>query len=171
MDIGAEEIVVCVPRDENTQIVKAFGNYTVDLQAIGKWLQEHKVQTVAMESTGVYWIPLFEELERQGFECLLISSRSLGRVAGGRATSQMRSGSRPCTVMDCWKVHFDRRRTGGAANVVAPSRAITRSSLAAHPTHAEGVTANERAVIPGIERCDRGRPGSAIIRAIVAGDT
>jgi transposase len=85
VDIGAEEIVVCVPGPENTQIVKTFGNYTADLQAISRWLQEHGVKTVAMESTGVYWIPLFEELERQGFECLLISSRSLRRVAGRKS--------------------------------------------------------------------------------------
>jgi transposase len=85
VDIGAVEIVVCVAGDENTQIVKAFGNYTVDLQAIGKWLKEHQIKTVAMESTGVYWIPLFEELERQGFECLLISSRSLRRVPGRKS--------------------------------------------------------------------------------------
>lgn len=85
VDIGAVEIVACVSGDESTQIVKAFGNYTVDLQAIGKWLHEYHVKTVAMESTGVYWIPLFEELERQGFECLLISSRSLRRVAGRKS--------------------------------------------------------------------------------------
>ena len=88
VDIGAEEIVVCVTGAGNTQIVKAFGNYTVDLQNIGKWLQAHHVKTVAMESTGVYWIPLFEELERAGFECLLISSRSLRRVAGRKSDIQ-----------------------------------------------------------------------------------
>jgi len=88
IDIGAEEIVVCVAGDETTQIVKAFGNYTVDLQNIGKWLAEHQVKTVAMESTGVYWIPLFEELERQGLECLLISSRSLRRVSGRKSDIQ-----------------------------------------------------------------------------------
>ena len=77
VDIGAVEIVACVSGDENTQIVKAFGNYTVDLQALARWLKSYEVKTVAMESTGVYWIPLFEELERQDFECLLISSRSL----------------------------------------------------------------------------------------------
>ncbi len=85
IDIGAVEIVACVAGDEATQIVKAFGNYSVDLQAIGKWLGEHGIQTIAMESTGVYWIPLFEELERQGFECLLISSRSLRRVPGRKS--------------------------------------------------------------------------------------
>jgi len=55
------------------------------LQALGKWLDEHHIKTVAMKSTGVYWIPLFEELERQGFECLLISSRSLRRVPGRKS--------------------------------------------------------------------------------------
>ena len=82
VDIGATEIVACVSEGEDVQLVKAFGNYTVDLQAIAKWFHEHRIKTVAMESTGVYWIPLFEELERQGYECLLISSRSLRKVAG-----------------------------------------------------------------------------------------
>jgi transposase len=85
VDIGAIEIVACVSGNENTQIVRAFGNYTVDLQALAQWMKSHQIKTVAMESTGVYWIPLFEELERQGFECLLISSRSLRRVAGRKS--------------------------------------------------------------------------------------
>lgn len=85
IDIGAEEIVVCVAANENTQLVKGFGSYTVDLHAIADWLSEHKIRTVAMESTGVYWIPLFELLEARGFECLLISSRSLRRVAGRKS--------------------------------------------------------------------------------------
>ncbi len=85
VDIGAIEIVACVSKDENTQIVKAFGNYTVDLQALAQWMKSYHIKTVAMESTGVYWIPLFEELECQGFECLLISSRSLRRVAGRKS--------------------------------------------------------------------------------------
>ena len=82
VDIGATEIVACVPDGDEVQLVKAFGNYTVHLHAICEWFRKHKIKTVAMESTGVYWIPLFEELERQGFECLLISSRSLRKVAG-----------------------------------------------------------------------------------------
>ena len=86
VDIGAHEIEVCVSDNSNTtQIVRAFGSYTVDLQGIGVWLKEHEVTTVAMESTGVYWIPLFEELERCGFHCHLISSRSLRRVPGRKS--------------------------------------------------------------------------------------
>ena len=82
VDIGATEIVACVPDGDEIQLVKGFGNYTVDLQAIAKWFSDHTIKSVAMESTGVYWIPLFEELERQGFACLLVSSRSLRKVAG-----------------------------------------------------------------------------------------
>ena len=57
----------------------------MDLQGLGGWLKQYGIRIVAMESTGVYWIPLFEELERQGFECLLISSRSLRRVSGKKS--------------------------------------------------------------------------------------
>jgi len=85
VDIGAEEIVACVASNETTQLVRGFGNYTVDLHAIADWLTEHKIKTVAMESTGVYWIPLFEVLEQRGFECLLIISRSLKRVSGRKS--------------------------------------------------------------------------------------
>jgi transposase len=85
VDIGAHEIMVCVPGPDNTQLVRSFGNYTIDLYAIAKWLEEYGIETVAMESTGVYWIPLFEVLESNQFHCLLISSRSLRRVPGRKS--------------------------------------------------------------------------------------
>jgi hypothetical protein len=82
VDIGAVEIIVCVAGENNTQIVKAFGNYTVDLHAIADWLTEHKVKTVAMESTGVYWIPLFEVLEQ------VPNREAFLRLAGGSAQAR-----------------------------------------------------------------------------------
>lgn len=87
IDIGAHEIMVCVPGPDNTntQLVRSFGNYTADLYAVAKWLGEHGVQAVAMESTGIYWIALFEVLEIHNFHCLLISSRSLRRVPGRKS--------------------------------------------------------------------------------------
>ena len=51
VDIGAHEIMVCVAESESIQVVRSFGTYTVELQAIGTWLAEHAVETVAMEST------------------------------------------------------------------------------------------------------------------------
>lgn len=85
VDIGAREIWVCVPGPGNTQQVRRFGSYTVDLLAIAAWLRSHAIETVAMESTGIYWIPLFELLESRGFECCLISSRSIRRIPGRKS--------------------------------------------------------------------------------------
>lgn len=85
IDLGAHEIMVCVSGPGNTQLVRSFGNYTIDLYAVAKWLREYGVETVAMESTGIYWIPLFEVLETHNFHCLLISSRSLRRVPGRKS--------------------------------------------------------------------------------------
>ncbi len=85
VDIGAQEITVCVPGDENTQLVRSFGTYTADLHAIAAWLKEHHIESVAMESTGVYWIPLFETLEAAGFRCHLISARTLRRIPGRKS--------------------------------------------------------------------------------------
>ena len=68
VDIGAHEIVACVPDGDAQQIVRTFGTYTADLQALADWFVDRGIETVAMESTGVYWIPLFEELEARGFD-------------------------------------------------------------------------------------------------------
>ncbi len=85
VDIGATEIVACVPGDAATQLVRAFGTYTVDLHALCQWFRAQGITTVAMESTGVYWIPLLELLEAESFECLLISARALRRVPGKKS--------------------------------------------------------------------------------------
>jgi hypothetical protein len=53
VDIGAHEIVICIPGPGATQLVRTFGNYTEDLHAIADWLIENGIETVAMESTGV----------------------------------------------------------------------------------------------------------------------
>jgi hypothetical protein len=85
VDIGAHEIVACVPDGEEQQIVRTFGTYTADLQMLADWLVDRGIQTVAMESTGVYWIPLFEELEARGLHCCLISAASIKRVPGRKS--------------------------------------------------------------------------------------
>ena len=60
VDIGAHEIVACVPDGEDQQIVRTFGTSTADLQTLADWCVDRGMQTVAMESTGVSWIRLFE---------------------------------------------------------------------------------------------------------------
>lgn len=73
IDIGSDKMFVCVPTDSSEKSVAVFGAFTDDLLAIAAWLKECRVKTVAMESTGVYWIPLYEILEKQGFDVALVS--------------------------------------------------------------------------------------------------
>src|SRR6516162_6635145 len=73
---------VAVPRDRDSQPVRPFGAFTVDLEAIADWLTACGVDTVAMESTGVYWIPLYELLERRGFKVFLVDARAVAKVDG-----------------------------------------------------------------------------------------
>src|SRR5579863_427512 len=66
IDIGAREIFVAVPPGCESNPVQVFPTFTEDLQSMAKWLVRCGVTTVAMESTGVYWIPLYDVLEQQG---------------------------------------------------------------------------------------------------------
>jgi transposase len=82
VDIGAEEIWVAVPGDRDEQPVRRFRSFTGDLKAIVAWLRECHIDTVVMESTGVYWIPLFQMLADGGFEVYLVNARQYKNVAG-----------------------------------------------------------------------------------------
>src|SRR6266581_5790686 len=75
IDIGATEIFVAVPADRETDSVRSFPTFTQDLHALADWLQQCRVDTVAMESTGVYWIPLFQILEARGIEVHLVNAQ------------------------------------------------------------------------------------------------
>ena len=66
IDVGATEIFVAVPQDRDPSPVRSFETFTEDLHRLKEWLLECRITTVAMESTGVYWIPLFQILERAG---------------------------------------------------------------------------------------------------------
>jgi transposase len=111
IDIGAAEIWVCVPAgavppattppgaappdawqaelpSDTLARVRRFGSFTADLQAIAGWLRQCGVTTVAMESTGVYWIPLYDWLQAEGFEVLLVDPRQTARAPGRPKTDK-----------------------------------------------------------------------------------
>jgi len=60
LDIGAEEIYACVPADRDKEPIRIFATFTADLYALADWLEACGIETVAMESTGVYWTPVYE---------------------------------------------------------------------------------------------------------------
>lgn len=95
IDIGATEIFVAVPADRAAENVRSFPTFTQDLYAAAEWLSQCGIKTVAMESTGVYWIPLFQILEARGFEVCLVNARHVKNVPGRRTD-----------VLDCQWLQF-----------------------------------------------------------------
>jgi hypothetical protein len=90
IDVHSDMHMVCVPADRDADPVRQFGANTADLQEIAAWLKKCGVKTIALESTGIYWIPLFELLETEGFEVFLVEPGQL-----------LRCGARPKTdVLD-----------------------------------------------------------------------
>ena len=85
IDIGSGEHWVCVPSDRAQKNVRSFGCFTSDLFALAEWLLECQVETVAMESTGVYWIPLFQILEAKGLDVNLVNAHHVKTVPGRKS--------------------------------------------------------------------------------------
>ena len=95
IDIGATEVVVAVPADRDPESVRSFPTFTEDLHALADWLQQCRVDTVAMESTGVYWIPLFQILEARGIDVHLVNAQHVHHVPG-----------RKTDVLDCQWIQY-----------------------------------------------------------------
>jgi transposase len=90
LDIGAAEIWASVPEDRREQPVQVFPTFTIDLERLADWLEGCGIDTVAMESTGVYWIPVYDLLEARGFKVYLVNARHIKNVTG-----------RKTDVLDC----------------------------------------------------------------------
>lgn len=82
IDVGSAEHYVAVPPDRDPQPVRKFDSFTADLHALADWLAACGIETVAMESTGVYWIGLYQVLESRGFEVKLVNARHAKNVPG-----------------------------------------------------------------------------------------
>jgi transposase len=85
IDVVAEEVFVAVPPDRVDEPVRSFETFTRDLYELAEWLQSCGVRTVAMESTGVYWIPLFQILETRGLEVFLVNAQHVKNVPGRKS--------------------------------------------------------------------------------------
>lgn len=98
IDIAYGEMQVCVPEDRDGENNRCFGSFTCDYEEIASWLKTCGITTVAMESTGSYWVGLFSFIEEKGFDVLLAMRRtSLTR----RRDSAYISGGRSPKVVIC----------------------------------------------------------------------
>lgn len=90
IDLGSEVHWVCAPKVGGVgREVATFGATTPELEKLAAWLKERKVETIALESTGVYWIAPHEVLERHGFDLTLVNTRELARVPGRKKTDRI----------------------------------------------------------------------------------
>ncbi len=112
IDLGSEAHYVAIPEDSGPDEVRRFGCFTCDLNEMADWLKAHKVTDIAMESTGVYWIPVYEALASHGFNVVLVDAR-LAKALPGRKTD----------VQDCQWIR-DLHMYGLLQSCVVPEAAI-----------------------------------------------
>src|SRR5712691_9683713 len=170
VDSGAHEIMACVPDGDDQQLVRAFGTYTADLEALADWFMDRGIQTAAMESTGVYWIPLFETLEAHGIQCCLISAQAIKHVPG-----------RKSDVLDCqWiqtlhsygllSASFRPDADFVALRALLRHRAQLLEHRAPHILHMQKALLQMNIQLSQALSDVTGVTGQCIIRAIVAGE-
>jgi len=144
MDIGAEEIYVAVPCDHDEQPVRCFSTFTCDLHALAEWLQRCGIDTVAMESTGVYWIPIFQILESRGFEVFLVNGSLLEECA--RAQERRLRLPMDSVPSFGWSSASQLPPSGQSMRcpyVVAASSEFTPDGCRTHSAHAEIAQSHE----------------------------
>lgn len=170
IDIGSREIFVSVPPDRCDDPVQSFGVMTDDLRRLADFLTTCRIDTVAMESTGVYWVPLYEILQEQGFDLWLVNSREVKAVPGRKSDvldSQwlrrlhthglLRRSFRPGPEIVEFRQYQRQRNTlvrGAADNIRRMQKAMNLMNLHLHT------------VISSIT----GKTGMAILRAVVSGE-
>lgn len=170
IDVGATEIYIAVPVDRSTKPVRRFETFTSDLHDAAKWLKECGIVSIAMESTGVYWIPIFQILDTYGFKVVLVNARHVKNVPGRKTDVQdcqwlqylhsvgLLSGSfRPdqdiCAVRSLLR-HRDNLVKSASSHVQHMQKSLTQMNLQIHNVISDicGVT------------------GLSIIDAILAGE-
>jgi transposase len=148
IDIGATEIYVAVHPDCDPEPVRSFATFTKDLHELADWLKACNVESVAMESTGVYWIPLFQILESRGFEVCLVNARYYQNVPGRRtdvsdcqwlrhlhSVGLLRSSFRPsdqvCALRSLVR-HRDSLIQSASSHVLRMQKALDQMNLQIH---------------------------------------
>lgn len=171
IDIGAQTHWVAVPEATDPEPVRKFGSVTGELHRLADWLLACGIETVAMESTGVYWIPLYEILEARGLEVLLVNARHVKNVPG-----------RKTDVLDCqWLQQL--HSFGLLRGSFRPAAEIT--ALRTYLRHRETLTRSAASFIHRLQKSLdlmnlkihhvlsdlTGVTGMAIVRDIAAGET
>jgi transposase len=170
IDVGSRSHFAAVPEGAGEKPVREFSCFTGDLHRLADWLHACGVKTVAMESTGIYWIPVFEILERRGFEVKLVNAHHVKNVPG-----------RKTDVLDCqWlqRLHSYGLLEGAfrPPDQVCVLRAYIRQRMnlvryaASHIQHMQKALSQMNLLLHNVVSDITGVTGMRIIKAILAGE-
>lgn len=170
IDVGSASHFVAVPPDRDDEPVREFKSFTEDLERLADWLIACDIDTVAMESTGVYWIPLFELLESRGLTVYLVNARHVKNVSG-----------RKSDVLDCqWLQQlmsygllsgaFRPKDEICALRSIMRQRGMLLSYQGQHIQHMQKALAQMNLQLANVISDVVGETGQKILRAIIAGE-
>lgn len=171
IDIGSRSHFVAVPEDRDDEPVREFSTFTEDLLKMADWLKKCKIKNIIMESTGVYWITVFELLESKGFEVKLVNARHVKNVSAHKTD-----------VLDCqWLQQLGTfgliKGAFRPKDSILPLRAYIRhrdkliKSAAEHIQHMQKALTQMNVLLHNVISDITGKTGMAIIRSIVQGIT
>lgn len=170
IDIGANEIVVAVPPDHDAEPVRVFRTFTPDLEALVAWLVACRIDTVAMESTGVYWVPIYELLEQQGIVPYLVNGRHVKTVPGRKSDWNDAQWLQKLHALGLLAASFRPDAEIAALRTLVRYRAELLQHRAPHILHMQKAMQQMNIQLERVLSDIMGVTGQAIIRAIVAGE-
>jgi transposase len=170
IDIGADEIVVAVPPDRDPEPVRVFRTFTPDLQALLAWLLACGIDTVAMESTGVYWVPLYELLEQHGIVPYLVNGRHVKTVPGRKSDWKDGQWLQKLQAFGLLQASFRPDAEIAALRTLVRYRAELIQHRAPHILHMQKALQQMNIQLERVLSDIMGVSGQLIIRAIVAGE-
>ncbi|MER9121036.1 IS110 family transposase [Mesorhizobium sp. M0954] len=170
IDIGATILVAAVSPRCDPEPVRTFGTFTADLHRLAAWLEQCGVKTVAMESTGVYWIPLFEILEQHGFDAILVNAREAKQVPGRKSDVSDAEWLQRLHKYGLLRASF--RPTGEIATLQSYLRQRERllDAAATHIQHMQKALTEMNLQLHHVVTDVTGATGLRIMRALVGGE-
>lgn len=170
IDIGSREIWVAVPPDRAEKHIRCFATFTPDLHRLADWLVACEVDTVAIESTGVYWIPLFEILEARGIKVCLVNARHVKHVPGRKSDVQDCHWLQKLHSLGLLSASFRPDAELCALRTLLRHRAQLIQHRAPHILHMQKALQQMNIQLHHVLSDITGVTGQQILRAIVAGE-
>jgi transposase len=170
MDISADEIVVAVPPDRDPAPVRSYRTFTPDLHALVEWLTVCGIDTVALESTGVYWVPIYELLEQHGIVPYLVNARHVKMVPGRKTDWNDAQWLQKLHALGLLQSSFQPDGEIAALRTLVRYRAELIQHRAPHILHMQRALQQMNVQLERVLTDIMGVTGQAIIRAVVAGE-